>query len=97
MHHQGQVTTEVGGDHFRSTGVKFWATVTHTQAHTRRQAHTHRHRDTYTYRRTDRHTHEQIDRQIDRETHRQNDRQIYSPMDTLTDREDCLKQKIAER
>ena len=27
MHHQGQVTTEVGGDHFRSTGVKLWATV----------------------------------------------------------------------
>ena len=28
MHHQGQVTTEVGGDHFRSTGVKLWAAVT---------------------------------------------------------------------
>ena len=27
MHHQGQGTTEVDGDHFRSTGVKLWATV----------------------------------------------------------------------
>ena len=27
MHHQGHETTEVGGDHFRSTGVKLWATV----------------------------------------------------------------------
>ena len=27
MHHQGHETTEVGGDHFRSTGVKPWATV----------------------------------------------------------------------
>ena len=27
MHHQGHETTEVGDDHFRSTGVKLWATV----------------------------------------------------------------------
>ena len=27
MHHQGHETTEVGYDHFRSTGVKLWATV----------------------------------------------------------------------
>ena len=27
MHHQGQETTEVGGDHFRSTSDKLWATV----------------------------------------------------------------------
>ena len=27
MHHQGHETTEAGDDHFRSTGVKLWATV----------------------------------------------------------------------
>ena len=27
MHHQGHETTDVGDDHFRSTGVKLWATV----------------------------------------------------------------------
>ena len=27
MHHQGHETTEVGDDHFRSTGVKLWVTV----------------------------------------------------------------------
>ena len=27
MHHQGHETTEVGGDHFRSTGVKLWLAV----------------------------------------------------------------------
>ena len=27
MHHQGHETTEVGGDHFRSTSVKLWAAV----------------------------------------------------------------------
>ena len=27
MHHQGHKTTEVGGDHFRSTGVKLRVTV----------------------------------------------------------------------
>ena len=27
MHHQGHETTEVGGDHFRSTGVKLWPAV----------------------------------------------------------------------
>ena len=31
MHHQGHETTEVGGDHSRSTGVKLWLAVPHFQ------------------------------------------------------------------
>ena len=31
MHHQGHETTEVGDDHFRSTGVKLWAAVARGQ------------------------------------------------------------------